>query len=336
MNNNVLVIAEAGVNHNGDLDLAKLLVRAAADSGADIVKFQTFNTDQLISKNTSKTNYQLLNTDNSETLYQMLKNLELSNNDYLEINKECKLHNIEFLSSAFDQESIHYLIKLGIKRIKIPSGELNNLPYLREVSKFKLPIILSTGMSTSDEIKQALEILNNNGIKNKLITVLHCNTEYPSPMKDINLLAMKTMKEMFNVEIGYSDHTIGKEVSIAAVALGAKIIEKHLTLDREMTGPDHVASLEPYEFKEMVKAIRNIEDAISGDKIKKPSQSEINNISLVRRSIVATKEIKKGDSFTIDNIGLKRPATGISPMKWDTVIGEVAKKDFKIDDLIVI
>lgn len=331
----VFIIAEAGVNHNGSLKIAKKLVDEAKECGADAIKFQTFKADNLVIKTLEKAEYQKNTTTFKETQYELLKKLELDIDSHKKIIKYCKEKGILFLSSAFDSQSIELLKELGLKIFKIPSGEINNLPYLRKIGTLKKKVILSTGMSTLGEIKYALDVLNKNGTKKDNITVLHCNTEYPTPFEDVNLLAMIEIKNKFNVKVGYSDHTLGIEVGIAAVALGAEVIEKHFTLDRNMEGPDHKASLEPAEFKQMVKSIRNIEKAL-GDGNKKPSKSELKNINIARKSLVAAKTIKKGERFTEENMCTKRPGTGIFPMKWDAVIGKTAKRNFEIDELIEI
>ncbi len=333
--NKVIIIAEAGVNHNGDIELAKNLIDAAVEAGVDYVKFQTFKSENLVSKEAKKADYQIENTQNSnENQLQMLKKLELSNSQHDTLISYCKQKNIAFFSTAFDLGSLNYLKESGLKMVKIPSGEITNLPYLRKAASLFSEIILSTGMSTMMEIEDALDVFLNAGISKNNITVLHCNTEYPTPMNDVNLKAMLSIQKKFGVKIGYSDHTLGIEVPIAAVALGAQMIEKHFTLDRNLPGPDQLASLEPLELKAMVKAIRNIELAISGTGIKEPSDSEVKNISIARKSIVAKKQIQKGDKFTEYNITTKRPGTGISPMRWDEVIGKTALLDFNEDDLI--
>lgn len=329
-----LIIAEAGVNHNGDLYLAKKLIDAAADAGADYVKFQTFNSKKLVSKNAQKATYQKENTGNtSEFQLAMLQKLELSKEMHLELIKHCKLKNIKFLSTAFDLQSIDFLNELNIDLFKVPSGEITNLPYLRKVGGLGKPIIISTGMSDLKEIEAAVNIVMNSGTKKSDITILHCNTEYPTPMQDVNLSAMQTIEETFNIPVGYSDHTLGIEIPIAAVALGATVIEKHFTLDITMEGPDHKASLEPHALKEMVRAIRNIEKAF-GDGIKAPSNSELKNKEIARKSIVAKKPIKRGEILTDDNLTVKRPGNGISPMMWDSIVGTIASKDYEEDDLI--
>ena len=328
----VIIIAEAGVNHNGDILLAKKLVDVAADAGVDYVKFQTFKADKLVSKMAKKADYQVINTRDSNSQYEMLKKLELTPEMHEELITYCTEKGIQFLSTAFDMDSIEYL-KDKLDFYKIPSGEITNLPYLERVSQLGLPIIMSTGMATLQEVQEALYVLESNGINKNSMTILHCNTMYPTPMQDVNLNAMLTIQKECEVKIGYSDHTLGIEVPIAAVALGATVIEKHFTLDRTMDGPDHAASLEPLELKAMVKGIRNIEMAL-GDGIKEPSQSEQPNIAIARKSIVAMRKIKKGEFFTPNNIGVKRPGTGISPMKWHKVIGNIATKEYKEDELI--
>jgi N,N'-diacetyllegionaminate synthase len=335
--NKVIIIAEAGVNHNGDIQLAKNLIDAAVDAGVDYVKFQTFKSENLVSKEAKKADYQIENTQNSnENQLQMLKNLELSNSQHDILISYCKHKNIAFFSTAFDLESLFYLKELGLEMVKIPSGEITNLPYLRTAASLFNEVILSTGMSTMREIQDALDVFLQAGISKNNTTVLHCNTEYPTPMKDVNLKAMLSIHEKFGVKIGYSDHTLGIEVPIAAVALGARMIEKHFTLDRSLPGPDQLASLEPVELKAMVKAIRNIELAISGTGLKEPSDSEIKNISIARKSIVAKKKIAKGEKFTEYNITTKRPGTGISAMQWDEVLGKIAYKNFDEDELIML
>jgi N-acetylneuraminate synthase len=328
-----LIIAEAGVNHNGDINLAKQLIAAAAVAGADIVKFQTFKALNLVTKTASKADYQSKTTDETESQYEMIRKLELSKADHELLIEECNRHGIGFFSTAFDTDSFDMLVNMDIKQVKIPSGELTNLPLLRYMTRLGLPVILSTGMANLGEIEAAIEVIENSGTPRNLITVLHCTTEYPTPMNEVNLRAMLSIKSAFGVEVGYSDHTPGIEIPIAAVALGATVIEKHFTLDRTLPGPDHLASLEPNELKAMVVAIRNIELAL-GDGIKRPSASEIKNIPIARKSLVATRNIRAGESFSADNIGTKRPGTGISPMRWDDVIGRKATRDFIQDELI--
>lgn len=334
MRNNVLIIAEAGVNHNGSLEIAKRLVDEASSAGVDIIKFQTFKAEKLVSKAAKQAEYQKKNIGKGEeTQYAMLKKLELSNEQHEELIAYCKSKNIRFFSTAFDMDSIDYLHSLNLSLWKIPSGEITNYPYLKKIASYKEPVILSTGMCDLSDIENAINVLVANGVSKDTITVLHCNTEYPTPMKDVNLKAMLEIKEKFGVEIGYSDHTEGIEVPIAAVALGATVIEKHFTLDRNMEGPDHKASLESSELKAMVKSIRNIEKAL-GTGHKTISESERKNIEIARKSIVAAKDIKEGEIFTEENITVKRPGNGISPMEWENVIGKVAKRNFQEEELI--
>ncbi|MBK87060.1 MAG: N-acetylneuraminate synthase [Flavobacteriaceae bacterium] len=328
-----IIIAEAGVNHNGDLKLAKKLVLAAKDAGADIVKFQSFTAENLATHYADKAKYQKSTTKKKESHFEMLKKLELTKENHFLLKRFCKNKKIEFLSSAFDTEGLDFLYKMRLKRFKIPSGEITNFPYLKKVAKFNKETILSTGMSSLEEIKESLGVLRKNGLSNNKITIMQCNTEYPTPLKDINLRAMSEMRTIFGTKIGYSDHSDSLIAPSFAVTLGAEIIEKHLTLDKKLSGPDHAASLVPNEFKEMVKNIRIAEIAL-GKKIKKPTMSEKKNIAIVRKSIVAKKDITKGDIFTEKNITTKRPAMGISPMKWDNIIGKKSKKNFKVDDLI--
>ena len=327
-----LIIAEAGVNHNGDIDIAKELIKEAAMAGADLVKFQSFITSKGIVRNAPKAKYQLDNNP-KESQFDMVKKLELSFEQHLELIEACEKYGIRFFSTAFDRESFKMLLTLGLNLIKVPSGEITNLPLLRDFAKSNLPLIVSTGMANLDEIESAMNILQSQGTNKEKITLLHCNTEYPTPFKDVNLSAMKTMERKFGVNIGYSDHTKGIEVPIAAVALGATVIEKHFTLDCHMDGPDHMASIEPKDFKSMVESIRNIEKSI-GDGIKKPSKSETKNIPIVRKSVVASSNIQKGEVFSEENLGTKRPGTGISPMFWDDIISQIAKKDFLEDEEI--
>lgn len=329
----VFIIAESGINHNGSLKIAKKMVDAAVSAGADAVKFQTFSADLLVSKYAPKARYQKIATGNEESQLEMLKKLELDLNAHRELLRHCRKKKIIFLSSPFDLKSVDLLARLGLKILKIPSGEITNLPYLRKVGSLRKKIIMSTGMANLKEIKNALDVLLINGTKKENITVLHCNTEYPTLFKDVNLLAMLTIKDKLSVQVGYSDHTLGMEVAIAAVALGASVIEKHFTLDRNMRGPDHQASLEPAELKNMVKMIRNIETAL-GTSEKKPTDSEKNNLRIVRKSIVAARAIKKGVRFSEENITVKRPGNGISPMKWDEVLGKMAKNKFRPDELL--
>jgi N,N'-diacetyllegionaminate synthase len=330
-----IVIAEAGVNHNGDLELAKKLVSAAAEAGADYVKFQTFKANKIVTTTAKKADYQERNINNGDnSQYVMLKQLELPEEWHHVLIQYANKLGIKFISSGFDEDSIDFLDQLGSPLFKIPSGEITNKPYLEHMAKKGKPVILSTGMANMEEIKAALDVLCKNGISKNEITVLHCNTEYPTPMEDVNLKAMLAIAKELGVKIGYSDHTNGYEVPIAAVALGATIIEKHFTLDRNLPGPDHKASLEPDELKAMIKAIRNIEMAVSGNGIKEPSKSELKNIVVARKSIMAAKHIKKGELLTGENMTVKRPGTGISPMLWDEIIGKIAVKDFEPDDLI--
>jgi len=329
----VFIIAEAGVNHNGSIDIAKKLIDVASEAGADAVKFQTFRAENLVTKKAKKANYQVETTDSNESQFNMLKKFELDLEKHKQLISHCNQKQIIFLSSPFDIESTKLLYSLGLKTFKIPSGEITNLPYLRHIGKLNKNIIISTGMANLNEIKNALEVLINSGTKKDNITVLHANTEYPTPMEDVNLKAMITIGNTFKVRYGYSDHTSGIEVDIAAVAIGATCIEKHFTLDCNMEGPDHKASLEPDALKAMVKAIRNIEIAL-GDGIKKPSKSELPNIKIVRKSIVAKTPIKKGDILDRNNLSVKRPGDGINPMKWDEVIGTISKKNYNEDDLI--
>lgn len=327
----VFIIAEAGVNHNGSLEIAKKLVDAAKQSGADCVKFQTFISKNIVSKGAEKAEYQKNNMGSVETQYEMLQKLELSFDAFINLNDYCKQENIQFMSTAFDFESIDFLKTLEMETWKIPSGEITNLPYLKKIANLNKPVILSTGMCTLDEIRWAIQVLKENGAGE--LTILHCTTEYPTPFTDVNLNAMLTIQREFGVKIGYSDHTKGIEVPIAAVAMGALVIEKHFTLDRNMDGPDHKASLEPAELKAMVDSIRNIELAL-GDGKKTPAESERKNMAIARKSIVAKKQIKSGELFSEENLAVKRPGDGISPMKWYDVLGNIAKKDFEEDELI--
>lgn len=331
----VIIIAEAGVNHNGNLDNAFKLIDAAVEAGVDYVKFQTFKSENLVSKSAKKADYQIQNTGNStDSQYEMLKKLELSHENHELLIDYCRKKNIQFFSTAFDLDSLAYLKEIGLNLVKIPSGEITNLPYLRKAAQLFNKVILSTGMCTMEDIEAAINVFLAEKISNENITILHCNTEYPTPMNDVNLKAMLSIQQKFGTDIGYSDHTLGIEVPVAAVALGASVIEKHFTLDNTMEGPDHAASLEPHQLKEMVRAIRNIEQAISGDGLKKPSASEMKNIEIARKSIVASASISKGEVFTEENLAIKRPGTGMSPMKWDEVIGQTAKKDYMEDELI--
>jgi len=329
----VFIIAEAGVNHNGSIELAKKLIDIAVEAGVDAVKFQTFKAEKLVFKNAQKAEYQKETTDAKESQFEMIKKLELDVDTHYELIRYCNNKNIMFLSTPFDLDSIDLLDKLELPIFKIPSGEITNLPYLRKIGALKKQVILSTGMADIGEIEDALDVLIEAGTPKEKITVLHANTMYPTPYQDVNLRAMVTIGNTFDIAYGYSDHTLGIEVDIASVAMGATVIEKHFTLDNSMEGPDHKASLEPYELKAMVQAIRNIEKAL-GSKVKKPSRSEIPNIKIARKSIVASSNIKEGEIFTEENLTVKRPSGGISPMRWDEIIGTVATKDYEVDELI--
>ena len=328
-----LIIAEAGVNHNGDIEIAKKLIDVAAEAGADLVKFQTFSGDRLATSIAKQAEYQIQNTEEIIPQRTMLQKLELDENMHEVLIQHCEDRGIGFFSTGFDIESVNLLIKLGQKRFKIPSGEITNLPLLRHIGKQKKQVILSTGMATFVEIENAIEALEHAGTPRDSITVLHCTTSYPAPLVDVNLKAMQKIGEKFNVAVGYSDHTTGLETAIAAVALGAKVIEKHFTLDRKLPGPDHKASLEPEELKQMISFIRNIE-ILLGDGEKKLMPSEVGNVNIARKSIVASKTILKDEIFSENNITTKRPGNGISPMKWDSVIGSKAIRDFELDELI--
>lgn len=328
-----LVIAEAGVNHNGDIGIALKLVDMAADAGADFVKFQTFSADRLATKEALKADYQAVATGSDESQQSMLRRLELGENAYVRIIERCREREISFLSTGFDIESVDFLIGLGLPIIKIPSGELTNLPYLRHVARLGLPVIMSTGMAEIEEVAQAITALKIAGLERKKLTLLHCTTEYPAPFAGINLHAMIAMRKAFGVEVGYSDHTLGIEVAVAAVAMGARVIEKHFTLNRELPGPDHLASLTPSELKEMIRAIRNVELAL-GDGKKQPSEVEGKNKRVVRKSIVASRPICAGEVFSVHNLTVKRPGTGISPMRWDELIGQPAMRAFNCDEMI--
>jgi N,N'-diacetyllegionaminate synthase len=331
----VFIIAEAGVNHNGNIEIAKKLIDIAIGVGANAVKFQTFKAEKVISKFAQKAEYQYKITDKNETQLEMVKRLELDVDAHKELIHYCKKKGLMFLSTPFDIESIGLLNELEVEILKIPSGEITNLPYLRKIGSLNRNIIISTGMADLEEIGKALDILLESGTSKDNITVLHCNSEYPTPFEDVNLTAMLTIRDTFRVNIGYSDHTPGIEVPIAAVALGATVIEKHFTLNKDMDGPDHKASLGPDELKSMVTAIRNIEKSL-GDGIKRPSPSELKNRPLVRKSIIAGMDIKEGDMLTENNITVKRLGIGINPMEWDNVIGRKAIHDFKEDELIEI
>ncbi|XMD84228.1 legionaminic acid synthase [Campylobacter lari] len=328
-----LIIAEAGVNHNGDINLAKKLIEVASEAGADFVKFQTFVAENCISKNAKKAEYQLQATDENQSQLDMVKKLELSKQDHEILIEHCKKFNIKFLSTAFDLESIDLLVKFDIEIFKIPSGELTNLPYLKKIASFNKNIILSTGMATLGEIEKALDILVQNGTQRDKVIILHCNTEYPTPFEDVNLRAMQTLKKAFCLPVGYSDHTLGITIPIAAVAMGACVIEKHFTLDKSMQGPDHQASLEPEELKAMIKSIRELEQAF-GNGVKIPSKSEIKNKAIARKSLVAKKVIKKGECFSEENLTTKRPGDGICAMKYDKYLGKIASRDYAEDELI--
>ena len=333
MKRRVFIIAEAGVNHNGSILIAKKMIDAAAKAGVDAIKFQTFKAENVISRFAPKAEYQKINTRKKESQLEMVKKFELNQAMHIELLSYCSNKKIMFLSTPFDLDSVDLLQRLGLKLFKIPSGEITNLPYLRKVGSLRKKLIVSTGMSTLKEVKDALSILVKSGTNKKDITVLHCNTEYPTPFADVNLYAMLTIKNQLKVAVGYSDHTLGIEVAIAAASLGATVIEKHFTIDKNMPGPDHRASLEPGELAAMVKAIRNVEKAL-GNGIKKSSPSELKNMAVVRKSIVAARDIIIGEIFTPQNLAVKRPGKGISPMEWDKVIGRKAKRNFKQDELI--
>jgi len=328
-----LVIAEAGVNHNGDLDLAFQLVEAAAQVGADVVKFQTFCPEDLATDQANKAEYQKRSIGETENQLSMLKKLQLTTEQHYQLIDHCKSCRIEFLSTAFDPKSIDLLSCMDLKRWKIPSGEITNLPYLRKIASMKKPIILSTGMATLGEIEAAINLLEKEGVFRNQITVLHCTTEYPAPFNEVNLLAMKNLSSAFGVKVGYSDHTDGIAVSIAAVAMGAVVIEKHLTLDRKMEGPDHKASLDKQQFGDMVQGIRAIEQAL-GDGIKRPTMSELANLPVARKSIVASRAIKAGEQYSVDNITTKRPGNGLSPMLWDSLLATRASRNFAPNEQI--
>ena len=335
MSAQTLIIAEAGVNHNGDIELAKKLIDVAVNAGADFVKFQTFNADRLATHAAKKADYQAQTTDRNETQHEMLRRLELTPAMHHELIAHCKMRKIGFFSTGFDIESVDFLASLGQNLFKIPSGEITNLPYLRHIGRLGKPIILSTGMSNMLEIESAITALEQAGTPRSKITVLHCTTEYPTPMCDVNLRAMQSIQTELGVAVGYSDHTLGIEVAVAAVAMGATVIEKHFTLDRTLPGPDHKASLEPEELKTMVSSIRNIELAL-GVGVKQLAPSEAKNILVARKSIVASKDIQIGERFSAENLTVKRPGTGISPMRWDEVIGLTANRNYASDELIQI
>lgn len=330
---NTLIIAEAGVNHNGDIELAKKLIDIAAEAGADLVKFQTFRADRLVSHMAAKANYQLRDTNDDESQFQMLQKLELTESMHRVLLAHCSEKKIGFLSTGFDIESINFLFELGQRLFKIPSGEITNFPYLQHIGKLKGRVILSTGMSNMEEIEAAIKVLEDSGTVRAQITVLQCTTAYPVPMADVNLRAMQSIQERFKIDVGYSDHTLGIEVPIAAVALGAKVIEKHFTIDRTLPGPDHKASLEPIELDSMIRGIRNVEEAL-GNGIKRLMPSEISNVGVARKSIVASQLIKSGSIFTEKNLTTKRPGTGVSPMKIAEFLGKTADRDYVPDEFI--
>jgi len=329
-----LIIAEVGVNHNGDLKIAKELIKAAAMAGADAVKFQSFNTDTLVTEHAPKAEYQITSGEDNDSNYQMLKKLELSRDDHAVLINECKIHNIEFFSTAFDIDNLEFLLQLNMKRIKIPSGEITNLPFLKYISSINMPVILSTGMADLNEIEDAVGILLSNKLSKSNLSILHCTSQYPAPFDEVNLRAIPALKDKFGIEVGYSDHTLGIEASIAAVALGAKIIEKHITLDSNLPGPDHKASIEPDGLKDMISAIRNIEISL-GDGNKKPSLAEIEMRNIARKSLVAKKLISKDEILSEQNVTIKRPGNGISPMLIEEVLGSKAVQGFKEGELII-
>lgn len=331
--NQTLIIAEAGVNHNGDMKLAKQLIDAAANSGADYVKFQTFSADRIVAKSADKADYQKKYSDSTESQYEMLKRLELSVEMHLELIEHCERRSIKFLSTGFDIQSVDLLVGFGLNLLKIPSGEITNLPFLRHIGSLGLPVILSSGMSTMSEIVDAMSILDRAGLPRSQITVLHCTTEYPTPMDEVNLRAMNSIRNTLGVAVGYSDHSVGIEVSVAAVALGASVIEKHFTIDRSLPGPDHRASLEPVELGAMVKAIRNIEVALGSD-VKEPTISELRNLRVGRKSILAGRKIGIGEIFSASNLVIKRPGDGVSPMQWDRLMGQIANREYLPDEKI--
>ena len=334
MKEKVIIIAEAGVNHNGDINLAKKLVDAAADAGADFIKFQTFKAKNIVTKTASKAKYQILNSINNESQYEMLKKLELSETNHNELINHCNKRNIHFFSTAFDCEGLEYLNNLDLDFFKIPSGEITNFPYLKKISLIGKPVILSTGMCNMQEIDAAVKLLLSEKLKIEDITILHCNTEYPTPMIDVNLKAMISIKKKFNVKVGYSDHTLGIEIPIAAVAMGAKVIEKHFTLDRNLDGPDHASSLEPDELSLMVKSIRNVELACLGNGLKIPSKSEIKNIKIVRKSMHIVRNMKKGQIINENDVAVLRPNNGLNPMEWNKVIGKKLTKNIRRGDCL--
>lgn len=335
MTKHTIIIAEAGVNHNGSLELAKQLVDKAVEAGVDYIKFQTFKASKLVTKNAKQAEYQQKNIGKEgDSQFQMLKKLELSPTDHETLIAYCEERDIKFFSTAFDFDSMDYLHSLNLGLWKIPSGEVTNYPFLKRIAAYNEKTILSTGMCDMEDVRAAVNALYKNGLSKDKLILLHCNTEYPTPFEDVNLKAMDALRNEFGVEVGYSDHTKGIEVPIAAVALGATVIEKHFTLDRNMEGPDHKASLEPHELKAMVSAIRNIEKAVGGDGTKHVSESERKNIAVARKSIVAARDIQNGELLTDENLTVKRPGTGLSPMCWEEVIGTKAIRDFKEDELI--
>lgn len=333
MKQHTLIIAEAGVNHNGDMQMAKRLIDAAAAAGADLVKFQTFNASRQVTRIAQKADYQKQNTNSGESQHAMLQRLELTEAMHRELIEYCASSHIGFFSTGFDIESVDMLVRLGQDQFKIPSGEITNLPYLRHIGQLGKKIILSTGMATLGDIEAAVDVLEQAGTARSMITILHCTTEYPTPMAEVNLRAMQSLHAAFGVDVGYSDHTQGIEVAIAAVAMGARVIEKHFTLDRKLPGPDHQASLEPAELRAMVAAIRNIQTAL-GDGIKRLAPSEVRNKPVARKSLVASRAIKAGEVFTAENLTTKRPGNGISAMRWDEFLGKNAQRDFAEDELI--
>lgn len=328
-----LIIAEAGVNHNGSIEMAKRLIEKAADAGVDYVKFQTFKSEKLVSRHATKAEYQKANTDGEDSQLKMLQQLELSHSDHLQLIEHCNHCGVKFLSTAFDLDSIDFLASLNLDLWKIPSGEITNLPYLRRIAQKGGQVIMSTGMCTIEDIEMAVNVLISNGTPRENITLLHCNTEYPTPWGDVNLRAMHDIAQRLNLPVGYSDHTQGIEVPIAAVALGATVIEKHFTLDNNLPGPDHKASLEPHALKAMVESIRHIELSL-GNGVKEISESERKNIAIARKSIVAATHISAGEIFTEENLTVKRPGGGISPMRWDEIIGNPATRNYLPDEMI--
>lgn len=328
-----LIIAEAGVNHNGSIEMAKRLIEKAAEAGVDYVKFQTFKSEKLVSRHATKAEYQKANTDGEDSQLKMLQQLELSHSDHLQLIEHCNHCSVKFLSTAFDLDSIDFLSSLNLDLWKIPSGEITNLPYLRRIAQKGGKVIMSTGMCTIEDIEMAVNVLTSNGTPRENITLLHCNTEYPTPWGDVNLRAMHDIAQRLNLPVGYSDHTQGIEVPIAAVALGATVIEKHFTLDNNLPGPDHKASLEPHALKAMVEAIRHIELSL-GNGVKEISESERKNIAIARKSIVAATHISAGEIFTEENLTVKRPGGGISPMRWDEIIGTPATRNYLPDEMI--